>query len=134
MSGLYDKAREKFLRGELSWNTDNIKAVLVDDADYTLDLVNHEFLSDIPAAGRVATSPNLTGKTTAAGVADADDTVFSGVSGDQSENIVLYVDTGTVSTSSLVCVFDSGTNLPINPNTGDINVAWDNGPNKIFKL
>ena len=48
MSGVYVKAREKFLRGEIAWQTDTIKAVLVDSADYTPNFDTDEFLSSIP--------------------------------------------------------------------------------------
>lgn len=134
MSALYDKARQKFLAGSLSWSSATIKAVLVDLADYTPDLAAHEFLSDIPAGARVATSPAFTGKTTTAGVADADDVSFATVLGDQAEALVIYADTGTVGTSSLIAFIDTATGLPVTPNGGNVNVTWDNGANRIFKL
>ena len=133
-NALYDKGREKFLRGEVSWNSDDIKVVLVDLADYTQDLANDEFLSDIAVAGRVATSPNLSSKITTDGVADAADVTFSLVTGDQSEAIVIYKDTGLDSTSPLIAFIDTATGLPVTPNGGDITVQFDNGANKIFKL
>jgi hypothetical protein len=133
-SALYDKARKAFLDGGIAILTDNIKAVLVDSADYTLDLATHQYLSDIPAAGRVGTSGNLANKSSAAGVFDADDITVTGVSGDQFEYIILYKDTGTASTSPLICCVDTATGLPCTPNGGDITIQWDNGANKIFKL
>jgi phage tail sheath gpL-like len=133
-NALYAKGRESFLKGEISWSADNIKTVLVDTATYSVDLANHQFLSDIPAGERVATSANLTNKTTVAGVADADDVTYTAVSGDQSEALVIYQDTGTPSTSRLIAYIDSATGLPVTPNGGDIQVQWDNGASKIFKL
>ncbi len=133
-NALFDKAREGFLAGEINWNTDAIKAVLIDAADYTVNLATHQFLSDIPAAARVATSGALSGKTVAAGVADAGDFTFPAVSGDPAEALVLYQDTGTAGTSRLIAYIDTATGLPVTPNGGDINVAWDDGANKIFKL
>lgn len=133
-NALYDKGRESFLKGEISWDTDNIKAVLVDTATYTVDLVNHQFLSDIPAGERVATSGNLTSPTTTAGVADAADITFSAVTGDQSEALVLYKDTTVATTSNLIAYIDTATGLPVTPNGGDITVQWGSGANKIFKL
>ena len=53
-NALYDAGREAFLDGTISWSSDNIKVVLVDAADYTVNLATHTALSDIPAAGRVA--------------------------------------------------------------------------------
>lgn len=133
-NALYGKGREKFLRGEISWNTHDIKAVLVDVADYTVAIDTHEFLSDIPSGARVATSANLTGKTTTLGVADAADFAFTAVTGDPSEAIVFYRDTGTAGTSTLIAYIDTATGLPVTPNGGDINIVLDNGSNKLFKL
>ena len=133
-NALYDAGREAFLDGTISWSSDNIKVVLVDAADYTVNLATHTALSDSPAAGRVATSANLTSKTVTAGVADAADVTLSAVSGDQSEALVIYKDTGVESTSTLIAYIDTATNLPVTPNGGDITIQWDSGANKIFKL
>lgn len=133
-NALYDKGREGFLAGDIAWDSDTIKAVLVDTADYTVDLATHDNLDDIPAIARVATSPAFASKTVTAGVADAGDITFSAVTGDVCEALVIYQDTGVESTSRLIAYIDSATGLPVTPNGGDINVAWDNGANKIFKL
>ena len=133
-NALYDKGREHFLLGNIDWVADNIKIVLVDLADYTLDIVNDEFLSDIAVAGRVATSANLAGKASVTGIADANDVTLSTVTGDQSEAIVIYQDTGTETTSRLIAFIDVATGLPITPVGTDITVTWDDGANKIFKL
>lgn len=133
-NAMYDKGREGFLDGSIDWDTDNIKVVLVDGADYTVNLSTHEFLSDIPGGARVATSGNLASKTVTAGVADAADITFSTVTGDASEILAIYKDTGSAATSRLIAYIDTATGLPVTPNGGDITVAWDNGANKIFKL
>lgn len=133
-NALFDKARQRFLEGQLNWNTDTIKAVLIDYAVYTVNLAAHEYLSDIGTGARIATSGALTGKSTAGGAADANDVTFTSVSGASIEAIVLYKDTGSDATSPLLAVIDTATGLPITPNGGDIIVTWDNGPNKIFKL
>lgn len=133
-NALYDSGRESFLKGEISWSSDNIKAVLVDTATYTANLAIDQFLSDIPAGERVATSANFTAKTTTAGVADAADVTFTAVTGDQSEALVVYQDTGVEGTSRLIAYIDTATGLPVTPNGGDISVTWDSGVNKIFRL
>ena len=133
-SALYGKARQKFLDGSINWTSDTIKVVLVDAADYAVSIDTHEFLSDIPAAGRVATSAALTGKTSTLGVADANDVSFSNVSGDQSEALVIYKDTGSAATSALIAYIDTATGLPATPNGGNVNVTWSDGANKIFRL
>lgn len=133
-NALYDKGRESFLKGEISWSANDIKAVLIDLADYTPNLATHQYLSDIPGAARVATSPNFANKTTAAGVADADNITWTSVTGDPSEALVIYQDSGSAGTSRLIAFIDTATGLPVTPNGGDIIVAWDDGANKIFKL
>lgn len=124
-NALYDKGRESFLKGEISWSGDNIKAVLVDTATYTANLATDQFLSAIPLLERVATSDNLASKTTASGTADAADITFSAVTGDQSEALVLYQDTGVEATSRLIAYIDNATGLPVTPNGGDVQVQWD---------
>jgi hypothetical protein len=82
----------------------------------------------------VATSGALASKTKTAGVADAADVTLSAVSGDQSEQLVVWADSGVESTSRLILNIDTATGLPVTPNGGDITVQWDSGANKIFKL
>lgn len=131
---LYDKGRNAHLRGEIAFQTDTIKFVLVDTGAYTLDLANHQYLSDIPSGARIAISGALASKTTTAGVADADDPVFTAVSGAVSEALVLFKDTGTPSTSALILYNDEATGLPVTPNGGDITVVLDSGSSKLYKL
>jgi hypothetical protein len=135
MSAFYDKARKAFADGDIHWLTDNIKPVLVDTGAYTVDLVNHDFLDDIPVGARVAAATtNLTAKDSTAGVLDAADIVVSNDLATSAEAIVLYVDTGTAATSRLICFIDSATGLPVPATTQDVTIQWDNGTNKIGKL
>ncbi len=133
-NALYDKGRQAFLDGDIDWTANNIKCVLVDTNDYTVNLATHDNLDDIPSGARVATSANLTGKTSTDGVADADDVTFTSVTGDQSEALVIYQDTGTESTSKLIAYIDTATGLPVTPGGGNITVTWSNGSSRIFKL
>lgn len=133
-NALYGKGREGFLDGSIDWDTDNIKVVLVDTDDYSVDIDVHDNLDDVAAGARVATSGNLASKTVTLGVADAADVTFSSVTGDQSEALVIYKDSGVESTSRLIAYIDTATGLPVTPNGGDIAAQWDSGANKIFKL
>lgn len=133
-NALYDFGRESFLAGDIAYDTDNIKLVLIDEADDTIDLANDQFLSDRAGASRVATSGNFASKTITDGVADAADVTLSSVTGDESESIDIYQDTAVEATSILICNIDTATGLPVTPNGGDITVTWDSGANKIFKL
>jgi hypothetical protein len=133
-NALYDKGREGFLDGSIDWDTNDIRSILIDEADDTIDLAVDDNLDDRAAASRVATSAAMSGKTATNGVADAADLTWTAVSGDQAESIDIYKHTGTESTSRLICNIDTATGLPVTPNGGDITAQWDNGSNKIFKL
>lgn len=131
---LYDKARQAFLAGTISFSGDNIKAVLIDTGVYSPSFSTNTYLSDIPAGARIGISGNLASKTVTDGIADAADIIFPLLSGPTVEAIALFKDTGSAASSPLICYIDSGTGLPFTPNGGDLNVAWNNGTNKIFKL
>jgi hypothetical protein len=135
---LYDKAREAFCKALIDLVNNTIKVILVDAGQYTVDLTTHEFLSDIPAGARVATSAALSGKSVAAGVFDASDLSFATVSGPTVEALVLFIDTGVAGTSRLLLYTTNftvnGGAPPFIPNGGGLDLAWDNGANKIFRL
>lgn len=111
-------------------NTSTIKPMFVDHADDTPNTSTDDFIDDILAAARVpaiASCPALTGKTfgtVGVGVFDANDATFTALTGDQSESLILFVDTGTESTSRLLAFWDTATGLPITPNGGDVTVQW----------
>jgi hypothetical protein len=135
-NALFDLGRQAFLQADIDWLVDDIKVALVDAADYTVSLTTHDFFADVNAvaAAIVATSGNLASKTSTNGVADAADITFTAVTGDPSEYLIIYKDTGVAATSPLIACIDTATGLPVTPNGGDITVTWDNGANKIFKL
>ena len=121
-NALYGLGREGFLGGDIDWDADTIKVVLVDSADYTLNIDTHDFLSDVTAAGQIAISDALASKTKTLGVADAADITLSTVSGDQFEYIIVFQDSGDSTTSRLIACIDSATGLPCTPNGGDITI------------
>lgn len=133
-NALYDLGREGFLGGDIDWDANNIKVALIDEADDTINLATDQFWSDRAAAARVAISGNLTGKTKSAGVADADDVTLTSVSGDTSESLDIFQDTGAEATSRLIANIDTATGLPLTPDGGNVDITWDSGANKIFKL
>lgn len=131
-NALYDLARASFLKAEINMPTDNIKLDLV-SATYTPNLATDQFLTSV--SGIIATSGNLTTKTTTAGVFDADDVTFTAVaSGSTIVYLVMYQDTGVAATSRLIALWDTVTGFPQLTNGGDIQISWSNGASKIFKL
>ncbi len=134
-NSLYGKARQAFANGEINWASDTIHAVLVDAAAYAVSIDAHEFLSDIPGGARVGSPVALTGKTNVLGVCDASDVSVTGlVSAPTIEAVVLYKSTGADATSRLIAYLDTATGLPTAAGVPQVNVTWDNGANKIFKL
>lgn len=133
-NALFDKGREAFLGGSINWINDTIKVALVDHAIHTPSPTTDTHLADITSDARVATSPPLTNKTITGGVADADDVTVTEVSGPTVGSYVIYKDMGSDDTSRLIAYIDTATGLPFIPNGGDLTIAWDAGPNRIFKL
>lgn len=133
-TALYDAGRQGFLDGNIDWDTNTIKALLV-DADYTPNLATDDNLNDIPVGARVNTAQTLASKTVTAGVADSSDPVFSAVTNPTPiVAVVLYKDTGTESTSRLIAYIDNLEGLPLTPNGGNVTVSWSNDSNRIFRL
>lgn len=134
-NGLYDKGREAFLLADIDWAVDTIQAILVDTGLYTVDLANHDFLNDVPAGARVGSAVTLASKTATNGVADAADISFTSLSSAPTiEALVIYKSTGTEATSALIAYIDTATGLPVSAGATQVDVTWDNGSNRIFKL
>tara|TARA_S200002703_G_C3724226_1_gene222503 strand:+ start:344 stop:733 length:390 start_codon:yes stop_codon:yes gene_type:complete len=120
-NAIYPNFKEALLNGEINLATDNIVAYAVDTVgsptDYTYS-ATHTTLTDLPAAARVAVTPNLTSKTITDGVFDSADPVLPSVTGDQFEAVVLYDSTS----DNLIAYYDglsqtpSGNNITINVN------------------
>lgn len=89
---------------------------------YAVNLSVIDFLDDIDAGARIATSGNLASKTTTAGVFDYADVTFTGVSGSAAHAVFAYDDTpATDAGKFLLALDDQASNLPVTPNGGDIN-------------
>lgn len=127
-NAIYPKWKEAVIQGSANSSlAGDVKAILVDTADYTYNAA-HDFLDDVTGAAIVATSANLGTKTYTNGTFDTADFTFTAVTGDQSEALIIYIDTGSAATSRLVCYRDTGvTGLPVTPNGGDITVSVPSG-------
>ena len=132
-NALYDSGRDGYLGGDDDWDLDH-RVVLHDDADDTVNLTTDDFLDDVAAGARVASSGAIGSPTHSAGVADAADKTINTVTGDPFERLIIYRHTGTEATSRLNASIDTATGLPTTPNGGNITITWDNGANKIWKL
>lgn len=129
---LFNPGREGFLDGSIDWDTDDIRVMLVLDS-YTIDPTD-KFITDLGAVDN-GRSGALGSKTVTDGVADAADTSLTATAATSSGKLVLFKHTGSDATARLIAVIDTATGLPFTPAAGQtVNIAWDNGANKIFKL
>lgn len=125
-NALYPKWKEQLLQFTANNNLSSgtVKVALVDTGTYTYSS-SDQFYSSVSSAV-VGTPQTIGSKTFTNGVFDGADVTFTAVSGNSVEALVIYVDTGTSSTSPLVAYIDSSvTGLPVTPNGGDISVTWN---------
>lgn len=80
-----------------------------------------EFHSSLTGGSIVATSGNLSGKTVALGVFDANNITLTAVSGSAFTHVIVFKDSGSSATSPLICVFDVAS---FTPTGSDVNVVW----------
>ena len=100
-----------------------VKVTLVDTGTYTYSAA-HEFESDL--SGIVGTAQTLGTKTITTGTFDSANPTWTAVTGATVEALVIYIDTGTPTTSRLIAYIDTGqTGLPVTPNGGDITFTVD---------
>lgn len=136
MNRLADKAREGFLGGDLAWDTDEFRVLLL-DATYVFDAA-HDNLDDVLAGSRVAVSGALVSKTITDGIADAADvTLVALPAGDTITQVWVYRHTGVEATSKLVAYYDTrgdGAAISVATNGGDVIVEWSSTTNRMFKL
>jgi hypothetical protein len=146
-NALYDPGREGFLDATIDWDTAVIKCALVrlTAAGAPAFTASHKFVSDLTATHTIAsTSAALSGKTVTNGVADANDfaPAFAAVAANAQNHVLVLFQASAVTGGAdvantaqrLIAWIDTGTNIPVVPNGGDVNITWDSGANKIFKL
>ena len=125
-NALYPKWKEQLLQFTANNNMSSgtVKVALVDTGVYTYNSAD-QFWSAASSAS-VGTPQTIGSKTFTNGVFDGSDVTFTAVTGSSVEALVLYIDTGTPSTSPLVAYIDTSvTGLPVTPNGGDITITWN---------
>ncbi len=124
-NAIYPKYKEALLDAftDIDINMLTAKVALIDTGTYTYS-DTHDFFNDV--TGVVGTPQTLTSKSVTNGVFDAADVTFTSVTGNSVEALLIYIDTGTSTTSRLVAYIDTGvTGLPVTPNGGDITITWN---------
>ena len=132
-NALYNKAREEFLDGLLDWGADDVRVCLV-KSGYTYSAA-HTSMSDVSTNDN-GRSAALASKTVTNGVADAADTSLVATSTTACSALIVFKHTGSDATARLIAYIDTPTSgFPFTPSAGQtINVTFDDGANKIFKL
>jgi hypothetical protein len=129
---LYPKGREGFLDGSIDWDTDDIRVALV-ESTYTFNTA-HDFLDDLGTNDN-GRSAALAGKTVTDGVADANNTTITATGALACNALVIYKYNASDAAARLIAYIDSATGLPFTPGASQVvNITWDDGANKIFKL
>jgi hypothetical protein len=132
---LFPKGREGILDDTISISGD-IRAMLVRSI-YTYDDTD-VYLSDVEVGGTKdnGRTAALAGKTYSLGVFNATNTSLVALAAVASNAIIIFQHTGNDATARLIAYIDTPANgLPCTPAVGQtVNINWDTGANKIFKL
>ncbi len=133
-NALFDPGREGFLDGSIDWDTNDQRVMLAKSA-YVFSAA-HKFLSDITAGNDNGRSAALGTKTVINGVADAADTTLVATAAVACNALIIFQHTGVDATARLIAYIDApSAGLPFTPSAGQtVNITFDNGANKIFKL
>ena len=133
MSAYFLKYKEARANGAVShlshveFLTDNIIAIAVKPT-YTVDLTNHQFISDIGGSNEVSRSSVLTGKSVTNGRYFCDNFTFTIASSGTIADIIIAMDTGDDTTAPLMGFINAGTTLPLAVTAGiPVNVTVDSG-------
>lgn len=135
-NAVYPEARDAFLTADIDLLADDIRAILLLNG-YVYNAA-HDFLDDVSAGFRVATSAAMTGKTVDAGVFRANNVPFGVIAaGPAIRKLVLYQHTGSEATSRLIYFADTlaaGVAINFTPDGTSVTAVWGAGPTGIFRL
>lgn len=127
------KGVQHFANGDVSWGSNTIKVALI-NSGYTPNYATDEFFSVAISGGNITSAGVTLGtKTNVGGKLSAASTTWTSVTGSQVIYLICYVGGTAGSGDFLLFGIDTGTNLPVTPNGGDILATWD-GTNGIATL
>lgn len=120
----YPRGLEAALEGDVDVLVDTITVIGVDTADYTFSNA-HEDLADVTAGARVG-SATLTISCTYSGdvvTLDANDATLTSVTGDEFEAVIVYLNSGSEATSTLLLYLELS--AAVTPNGGNIVLQFN---------
>lgn len=125
-NAIYPKYKEALLSAanNVSLVDGTVKVSLIDNEEIVYNS-SIEFYSELNETGVIATA-TVANTSVTNGLFNGDDVTFTTVTGDQSEAILFWIDTGDANTSRVVAYLDTGiSGLPITPNGSDIDIQWN---------
>lgn len=138
---MFPKAREGFAIGEMDYDTAVFKAALV--RGYTYDDTD-KFVSDVTGGGGTihGTPVALSNKSATDGIFDADPVTFTTPAANANDHYILLYQASAVgggadvgaSAQRVFVWIDTADGLPKQPNGANIEMTFDDGPNKIVHL
>lgn len=130
---LYTKAKEKILQGQINLLTDDIRVAVVSNG-YVQSMTTDEFLSSVEAH-ILGTPLELTSRAVTGGAFSGANLAFTDIPPSQTtEGVVIYKHTGDPATSQLIFYADQVQGFPMTTSGAAVEVRWDDGAYKIFKL
>lgn len=124
-NALYPSYKQLILGAGLNLTSLTINAALVDTGVVSYSAA-HDNYDDI-SAGVIGTPVTLAGKSVTGGVFDSTtNPSFTGlVAAPTIEAVVIYYDSGSAATSTLIAWIDSATGLPVASGATQVDVTWD---------
>lgn len=122
-TGMYTASFGSFMGGDLDFVNDKVSALLIDVAQYAVDLENDATIDDIPEAA-VISETLLTGKFIDGLSLYADDAVFQNVVAEDMPTVavVVFFDAETTSGSKLFTYYDSDVSFSFEGD--DVIISW----------
>lgn len=124
-SFFYGKGAQHFAAGDVAWGSNTINVALV-ATGYVPSANVDEFYSVAVSGGNIVSAGvALTSKTNVLGLLNAANTTWTTVTGSQVTQLVVYVGGTAGSGDYLLLNLNTGTNLPVTPNGGNIVASYD---------
>jgi hypothetical protein len=129
---LFDPGREGILDTTITM-TGDIRVMLV-KSSYTFSAA-HKYLADLGAVDN-GRSASLGTMTYTSGVFNAAATSLTATAAVACSYLIVFLHTGNDATARVIAYIDTpASGLPMTPAAGQtVNITWDSGANKIFKL
>lgn len=133
-SFFYGKGAQHWAAGDVAWSSNTINVALC-STGYAPSQNTDEFFSVAVSGGNIVSAGvALSSKTNVLGLLNAANTTWSSVTGSQVTQLVVYVGGTPGSGDYLLLNLNTGTNLPVTPNGGNIVASYDptNGLGTLF--